>query len=626
MKSFVNYILIILLLGSTVGCEDFLDKKSDTYLTGEKVFSDPVLFRQYRDDIYTYVGYWKGDWACKAFGGLGRIGYSSFEGATDLAEASRDVAGTNAGFNLGAWSASSYGMASELTWPWEGGYAGIRRCNMVLEKVDEVPGLSADEIKGMKGEALFLRAFFHFELIKRYGGVPYLEKVLSESDNLDLARESYDTCVDKIARDCDLALNFLPNTVTAINLGRPARGAALALKAKAYLYDASPLNTEDYSVSNGVGDRFFVEKPNTSEEIRAKWERTVNATAEIINDAERNNTYSLLTLSRYPFVFHTEATNSEVIWGRVDGAWKFGEGKATFGWIGFKDFGASQGYGGNAGTYPTQNLVDMYEMKDGSIPILGYEGGDGTKPIINEASGYTEQTMWQNRDPRLRFTVLCNQDKWQGRNVEIWFDKNNPSISGSEMKDSRDYTRTGYLCRKMWPEQLSESGSGSVYMNWIFIRYADVLLWYAEAMNQLYGPDTPGPAAGKVPDNTFVPVFKENITARDALNMVRGRVQMPNVVASTKEYFHERLMNERAIEFVYEEQRWWDAIRYKKGVDVFNKPIYGARVLRTSTDPLSFEITRRKLEERTFRDYMHRYPIPYSEVQKSTALKQNPGW
>ena len=101
---------------------------------------------------------------------------------------------------------------------------------------------------------------------------------------------------------------------------------------------------------------------------------------------------------------------------------------------------------------------------------------------------------------------------------------------------------------------------------------------------------------------------------------------MRDVQASTKEEFLERLLNERAIEFVYEEQRWWDILRYKKGVETFGVPIYGARIYRISTDPLQFEITRRKLETRVFEDYMHKYPIPYSEIEKSSNLKQNLGW
>jgi hypothetical protein len=621
MKRVFIYLLIVIPAFLLSSCEDYLDKKESATLTAEQVFGDPVQFQKFHDDIYTYLHYWPGDWACQSFGGLGRIGYSSFEGATDLAEASRDVAGTNAGFNLGNWSTGAYGMQVELKWPWTGSYAAIRRCNVVLEKVDGVPGFTAAKVSSLKSEALFLRAFFYSELIKRYGGVPYLTKSLNVTDSMDFAREPYDTCVQKIVRDLDAALPSLPNKSeqATTDLGRPTKVAAMALKAKVLLYDASPLNTEPYDVS--IGDRnpdlYFVETPNTPAEIQTKWEKAARAAYDVIETAETlngKNKYSLLPFKNYTDIFYGEpaTTSTEVIYCRVDGSWSFSGGKAITGWISFADYGASKGYGGSAGTYPTQNFVDMFEMADGTIPILGYENGDVTKPIINPASGYTEQTMWQNRDPRLKKIVLCNQDKWQDRAVEMWFDKTNPSVSGSEMKDARDYCTTGYLCKKMWPEDLKPGGTANVFMNWIWIRYADVLLWYAEAMNHAYGPDVDGLGNGR--------------TARWALNEVRTRAGMPGVVATTKEKFHERLMNERAIEFVYEEQRWWDVIRYKKGVETFGTPIYGVRSLRTSTSPLIFEITRRKLENRTFNNYMHVYPIPYTELEKSPKLKQNLGW
>ena len=619
MKRSILYSIIILSSAVLFSCEDYLDKRESDILTSEQVFSDPVLFQKFHDDIYTYLHYWPGDWACQSFGGLGRIAYSSFEGATDLAEASRSVAGTNACFNLGNWSQLAFGAKVELIWPWEGAYAGIRKCNVVLEKVDSVPGLSSDKINGYKSEALFLRAFFYFELIKRYGGVPYITKSLNETDDMNFARDPYDTCVAKIVNDLNASYEYLPLAAEQTNakFGRPTKGAALALKAKVLLYAASPLNTESYDISTGNRDPnlYFTEVPNTPGEIQEMWVKAAKAAYEVIKMAEEQSQYQLLDSAHYLDIFHGDAKNSEVIYSRVDGLFSFSGSKAFTGWISFADYGASKGYGGSAGTYPTQNLIDMYEMDDGSIPILGHED-DGT-PIINPESGYDEQNMWKNRDPRLKLTALCNQDMWQDRPVQIWFDKDNPTISGTEMKDAQDYTTTGYLCRKMWPEELRQGSTASVYMNWIWFRYADVILWYAEAMNNAFGPDGDGLGNGK--------------TARWALNKIRNRLNPSNphkrdVKATTKEEFLERLLNERAIEFVYEEQRWWDIIRYKKGVETFGVPIYGVRIYRTSKDPLSFEITRKKLETRVFKDYMHKYPIPYAEIEKCSNLKQNLGW
>lgn len=625
MKKSIIYTFLLLISISFTACEDYLDKKESALLTGDQVFKNPTNFQKFVDDIYTYYHYWPGDWACQSFGGLGRIAYSSFEGATDLAEASRAVAGTNASFNLGNWSPSAYGAQVELTWPWAGSYAAIRRCNVVLDKADSVPGLGAGEISGYKAEALFARAFFHFELIKRYGGVPYLTKYLKETDNMDLPREPYDTCVAKIVKDLDAALPNLPKfTVQAsTDFGRPTINAALALKAKVLLYAASPLNTESYDINIGARDAslYFNEVPNSPAEIHQKWVDAATAAYEVIK-LEEQGECALLDSAHYLNVFYqtniADVKNKETLFCRIDGSFTFSGGKALMGWVGFSDVSASKGYGGAAGTYPTQNLIDMYEMADGSIPITGYNA-DGS-PIINSASGYSEQNMWQNRDPRLKLTVLCNQDQWQDRPVQLWYFKDNPTISGSEMKDAQDYTTTGYLCKKTWPEDLKQGSIATAYMNWMWFRYTDVLLWYAEAMNQAFGPNVDGLNNGK--------------TASWALNRIRNRMNpkrpnMRDLVTDDKNYFLERLMNERAIEFVYEEQRWWDVIRYKKGADVFNKPVYGVKTYSPTTNPTpstAFEITRRKIENRTFYDYMHKYPIPYGEIEKSLTLKQNPGW
>jgi len=617
MKKSILY-TILLLSFFTTSCEDYLDKKTSATMTAEQVFGDPSLFQKFVDDIYTYYHYWPGDWACQSFGGIGRIAYSSFDGATDLAEASRAVAGTNASFNLGNWSPSAYGAQVELVWPWAGSYAAIRRCNVVLEKVDGVPDMSVDKKNADKAEALFSRAFFYFELIKRYGGVPYITKSLTEKDSMDFEREPYDTCVAKIVKDLEQALPLLPVTRSNSEFGRPTKGAALALKAKVLLYAASPLNTEPYDINIGNRDPqyYYNEEPNTPAEIHQKWVDAAKAAYDVIEFSTVNsNLYATADSSRYASVFYGDPTNKEIIFSRIDGKFDFSGSKALMGWIAFMHVGASKGYGGSAGTYPTQNLIDMYEMQDGSIPILGHNA-DGS-PIINPASGYDDQHMWEKRDLRLKITALCNQDMWQDRKVQLWFDMNNPSISGTEIKDAQDYTTTGYLAKKLWPEELREGKTASVVINWTWFRYTDVILWYAEAMNQAFGPDADGLGNG--------------FNARWALNKIRNRMNpsFPNlrdVKATTKEEFQERLENERAIEFVYEEQRWWDVIRWKKGDDVFNKPIYGVRIYRTSTSPLSFEITRRKIENRTFYNYMHKYPIPYTEIEKSPKLKQNPGW
>jgi hypothetical protein len=622
MKNNILKITIsVFLIGSLFSCEDFLDKRDSQNLTEEEVFNDPIEYERFCNNMFTFLRFNDGGWACTCFGGFGRIGYSSFEGATDLAESSRDVSGTNAGFNMGNWSTSTLGVNVELLWPWKGAYKGIRICNIILETVNDVPGMDDAKRNSYYGEALFLRAFYHFEMIKRYGGVPYVKHSFEEDDDMNLERNTYSECVEYIIQDVEEALAYLPENSTGVNFGRPNQGAAKALKAKALIYHASPLNTEPYQPQSGTAldeSYHFVEKACTPDEIQARWIRAAKACWDVIKMGQ----YTLMPANQYAYIFHTNSQPEELIFPRIDGSVSFYGGSRVWnGWINFADWGASQGYGGNSGTYPTQNFVDMFEMADGSIPILGYKNGDGTQPIINPKSVYSEENMWENRDPRLKKFIIHNQMVWQKRPAELWIDANNPNVTGTEMKDVRDYTRTGYLNKKFWPETVAASDpSKSETLNWIFIRYAEVLLWYAEAMNHAFGPNIDGLGYGK--------------TALDALNEIRMRVRETSTDKEacklsktiSQEDFHERLMNERAVEFFMEEVRWWDVIRYKKGTEVFNQPIYGIRPLRTSKDPLKFRLERRKLEGRTFYDFMHKYPIPFSQIEKSSKLKQNPGW
>ena len=147
-------------------------------------------------------------------------------------------------------------------------------------------------------------------------------------------------------------------------------------------------------------------------------------------------------------------------------------------------------------------------------------------------------------------------------------------------------------------------------MKWNYIRYTDVVMIYAEAMNEAFGPDNDGLGTG--------------LTSRMAVNQIRNRIGHVDVIASNQSELRERIMNERAIEFVYEGQRWYDIIRWNKGVEYFNQPVYGIRTTKLADG--SFKLERKKIMERVFKDYMHRYPIPRAELNKSFNLKNNPGW
>jgi hypothetical protein len=605
MKKYIAIKVLAVLIGiftmfGTLGCEDFLDKAPDAALPEDSVFTSPRLFKKYVDGIYPYLWYSpSSNWTTYAFGGFCRLQMASLEDASDLSDGARPDAGPRTSFNIGNWYGGN-GTVAETIWPWEGAYKAIRICNRIIENVDNISGLTTNEHAEIKGQAYFFRGFFHFEMVKRYGGVPYIKKSFLVTDNMDFARDTYDDCITYISQDLDSAAKYLPVQFPTTEFGRPEKGAAMAIKARAVLYAASPLNNP----------------ANTLE----KWENAAKACHDVMTLKDSTglvNRYSLVTKANYTNLFYGVPQTTETIFSRNGGPGGYANSDLSFpGWgsmslgIGARPWSDEWG----STSCPTQNLIDLYETAQGHKVIADYSNYDGINPTINSAAvadGYVDLTtsMYNNRDPRLKITFLLNGMPWLDATagIQLYFDETGKG--GAHMGEGINWTRTGYLEKKFWDPNVSPT-TGSTYLNYSFIRYTDIIVMYAEAMNEAFGPDVDGLGYG--------------LTARQAINMVRNRVGHVDVVAANQQELRERIQNERAIEFVYEDLRWFDVIRWNKGVDVFNKPVYGIKTIKKADGTFTYE--RKKIQDRIFRDYMHRYPIPQTELDKSLNLKNNPGW
>ena len=246
--------------------------------------------------------------------------------------------------------------------------------------------------------------------------------------------------------------------------------------------------------------------------------------------------------------------------------------------------------GAEGGTTPTQNLVDDFEMKDGT-PF------DWNNPS-HVANMYYDNAGNPTRDPRLYLTVIGDGMTWMGVPVEpLAGGRNSASIDGG--------TLTGYYLKKLMNENVSLDPVTPVkkYHHYPGYRYAEVLLNYAEAMNEWQGPDYTDEYCVK--------------SARQALNEVRAAAGMPAVVASGQAEFREKVRKERRIELAFEDHRFWDIRRWKIGEVVRN--IYGIEKLNNA-------YTRVQVQTRTWEDKMYLYPIPQNEVFVNRNLTQNPGW
>ena len=430
-----------------------------------------------------------------------------------------------------------------------------------------------------RAEAQFLRAFYYFELVKRYGGVPIVNRKISirtETDYLaSIKRNSYEECVKHIVSLCDSSIKDLPLRLSDIanaDWGRPTVGAALALKARMLTYAASDLFNRPSNNNPLVG--------YTDNRRIERW-RIAAAANKAVLDLMPVAPYSFQ--STYPALFQLKTLRSnEVIFERRYGASNT-----------FETLNYPIGYqNGRSGTCPTQNLVDAYEMRTG-VPF------DWRNPV-HAADPYA------NRDPRLLMNVIVNNSVWKGTNVQLW-------EGGANAKPLFRASKTGYYLKKYVDETLNLATSQTSAKQWIYFRLSEIYLNYAEAMNEAFGPN--------VPDTL-------KLTALQAINAVRTRtgVAMPAVSATvTKDDLKERIRNERRVELAFEDHRFWDVRRWMIGDNTLGATIRGVRVTREANG--SFKYVPYDLEKRIFLEKMYLYPIPQPEIVKTNGnILQNPGW
>lgn len=586
MRKTFKYITLSLIMGTGVvatSCSDYLDKQASNELTEEKTYADWRMFEYFHNDTYNFLLH-----------GANRINSSWLDAATDLAETSFATGGTRTSFNLGNYYGD--GGSAELTSVWESRYRAIRKCNRVINDIDRVPfdiTKTEDENNALRqtmvAEARTFRAWFYWELFLRYGPLPIVTEVLDPEEDMVTpysTRPSVKEYTDWILKELREARPFMLNYDDAWNgnrIGRLSQPMSLALESRILLYLASPR----YASSTGVT---WAQAATAAKQFIDTYGGNFRLYAED-NIAASENYSNAVLRTQYT------GNNAEVIFFRNDG---------TIGWASISD-DTPVGEGGRGGNCPSQNLVDMYDMIDGSAPFTSYDATgapvytNGT-PSINAASGYSDQNMWANRDPRLNATVLYQGVEWGSMNTTGHIDvrlgmADNPIGNANA-------TPTGYYMRKYIPATiLSSNHGGSAYRLWTIIRYAEILMNYAEALNEVSGPTQ---------------------EVCDLLDQVRHRAGITGNVADradlrTQSAMRNFIHKERTVEFAFEEHRWWDVRRWNVAKEALSRPIYGVNVANDGT------ISRKVAQQRVFEDHMYLYPIPEEEYWK-TGLENNPGW
>ncbi|WP_240348140.1 RagB/SusD family nutrient uptake outer membrane protein [Longitalea arenae] len=495
--------------------------------------------------------------------------------SSDLLDAASDDAISSATGNTEIQKLATSSFTS-LTNPedvWNNAYNTIRKASLFLNNFDRVPlnTMLADgrpAKPAWRGEARFLRAFAYFELLKRYGGVPVMgDRVRQVNDDVSIARSSFEETVNYIVSECNKAADSLYiDPIEDSKLGYVTKGAALALKARTLLYAASPL----FNGGNIEAGNTLTGYTNYNAE---RWKLAADAARELID-------YGKFTLENDFKNIFIVPNSREVIFARVQGPNQ--DVEKNNGPIGYA---AAVSVGR---TSPTQELVDAFPMSNGL-------------PINDPSSGYDAAFPYANRDPRLTFTIFYNGSQWMNRAVQTFeggLDKPNTSVQ---------QTRSGYYMRKFMGNFENENNLANVSHNFAFFRYGEVLLNYAEALNEYEGP------------------VQEVYDAVAALRRRAGLnpYQLPGGLS--KEEMRTIIRNERRVELAFEEHRFFDIRRWKIAEQVMNTPLHGMRIDVSSAGNRSYQRIQ-ILTPRFKAPAMYLYPIHYDEVAKNPNMQQNPGW
>ena len=557
---FFSYIYIsaaISIAFTLSSCNSFLDREEDSFIDKTATFDSYNRTKEYLTYAYSLLPE-----------GLNRFSREALlASATDDAEFAIESADIQQ-FNNGSWNALN--NPDDV---WNRYFSGISKCCTLLENTDHVnldisrldPGKQVEyanslkDIRMWRAEARFLRAYFHFELLKRYGPIPIVTSTLSINGNYEnTPRPTMKEVVDFIAKECDIAADTLELTPWRnVNdaFGRATKGAALALKSRLLLYAASPLYVD-------FGDTNEANKPTDV----ALWKSAADAAKAVID----LNQYELA--SSYADLFKNDFQNKEYIFVRRYAA--------------NSDFEKSNfpvSFGGKGGTNPSQNLVDDYEMLDGT-PFDWNDPAKAAQPF-------------ENRDARLGATILMNMAPFKGKKVATY-------PEGADASPNPNATKTGYYLRKFLNEDVNiqTGGSSSGHVVPLF-RLAEIYLNYAEALNECD------------PTNPDIALY---------LNKVRNRASLPNVSALSQEQMRAVIQHERRVELAFEEHRSWDVRRWKIASSTLGAPLMGVQIERKPLGGYTYMPV--KVEQRVFQPKMYWYPIPQSEVLKLKQWKQNNGW
>ncbi|MCF8379001.1 MAG: RagB/SusD family nutrient uptake outer membrane protein [Bacteroidales bacterium] len=464
---------------------------------------------------------------------------------------------------------------------WDLDYENLYYINEFLEHIGSTkydPDSITNQrfINKYRGDAFFIRAWYHWKLLKRFGGmsgedvmgIPIVRKVITLEESYDLPRNTYMETVNAIIEDCESALKYVPDQYTGDDLvsgvqyyGAPTKSVVKSLMGIVYTYAASPA----YNLNNNID----------------LWDSAASKLSQVIMMLDgAPNTAALIQKN-----FH-DPENTHVIWRPAYQESNYNN----------EIYNYPPSLRGNGYTNPSQNLVDAFPDN------LGYP--------ISESKIYDPANPYLNRDKRFYESIVYN-----GSIIGLDSSIIETFTGGKDSRAifSESGTRTGYYLKKLlslhvtlYPEQ-----KGVEPTFYVAISKTDIYLLYAEAMNELAGPY----------DSRY------GLSARNALLKIRKRAGIVSdqylllTASKGKEAFRELIRNERRVELCFEDHRYWDLRRWGE-IEKLNNDVYGITILKETDSTFTYNL--KLIESRKYKSIYN--PLPYEEVLRMKNLTQNEGW
>ncbi|MFZ6011071.1 MAG: RagB/SusD family nutrient uptake outer membrane protein [Bacteroidota bacterium] len=586
MKNIIKIFLVIVLLLPAASCnQDFLNVEPQDRLSDAAVWNDPALAEAFVNEMYRGLGH--GIKELMAGSMADESHFIHNYGSAQVVQSNLTPA------DIGSW-----GRGDFEEFRWGDLYRRIRQINLFFENIDKVPTEDTDWKDRMKGEVHFLNAYFYHNLVRLHGGVPLVKKTFGLKDDFFVSRNTLEECIQYIVDEADLAASLLPLNygVSPEDIGRATKGAALALKSRMLLYAASELYN-NASWAAGYSSPQLVSY--TSGSRTARWQAAKDAAKAVIDLGEYSLQQTGNPTKDYTDVFLLK-DSKEAIFSRYFIKSRGWEDGALPGLC-----NGPNGYHNWGGNTPIQELVDDYEISDGTK-------FDWNNPVHANAP-------YVNRDPRFYASILYDQAPWRPRpsdakemdpdgKVIIRSVETAPNVwtPGLDTRDGpiEDWNGgySGYYMRKFIdPAVVHEyaAAGGNQEAPWHFFRLAEIYLNYAEACIELGQDDE----------------------AKLYINKLRARAGMPDIT-ETGAALMTRYRNERRIELVFEQHRYFDVRRWMIAPQALGRNANGIVIEVPFGQPAEYAVS--KVQDRAWNNKMYFLPIIQDEMNRNKNLVQNP--